>query len=334
MLSSLMESAYAAHHQFPAAAGASSGPTPCDRFVPEVVGCGGSTSGGQLPGFYGCRDNYPGYVHPYDIRTPGDFLFPGRERTDYFGDHHPHQSGDGRQNSGLLGSATEPASRIACPSSSSDITARSTGHLILPRFHYPHPRPTSRVCNPPNLCAASNALPSIHIRIFTSLKRADRRWSTWILSDSHRRPFRRPDLSTHSSSILHRLPLNRKYRACGGRMPIRWRAPEVRCHRARKYFPTWPTWWLIWRWTTWAVRSRTITLATGPGASGTRNRSKRSTSWSTIYESTPGKNHSPARFPDAGKCFARSENLKIHKRTHTGKDSKYIWCNKISEIVL
>jgi hypothetical protein len=37
-----------------------------------------------------------------------------------------------------------------------------------------------------------------------------------------------------------------------------------------------------------------------------------------------GEKPFPCPFPTCGKVFARSENLKIHKRTHTGRRGKYL----------
>ena len=37
-----------------------------------------------------------------------------------------------------------------------------------------------------------------------------------------------------------------------------------------------------------------------------------------------GEKPFPCPFPNCGKVFARSENLKIHKRTHTGKEEEFI----------
>jgi len=44
-----------------------------------------------------------------------------------------------------------------------------------------------------------------------------------------------------------------------------------------------------------------------------------------------GEKPFPCLFPGCGKVFARSENLKIHKRTHTGQYNYNIWdYNKIT----
>lgn len=46
-----------------------------------------------------------------------------------------------------------------------------------------------------------------------------------------------------------------------------------------------------------------------------------------------GEKPFPCPYPTCGKVFARSENLKIHKRTHTGKSSHY-FCSLLSFAVL
>lgn len=43
-----------------------------------------------------------------------------------------------------------------------------------------------------------------------------------------------------------------------------------------------------------------------------------------------GEKPFPCPFPGCGKVFARSENLKIHKRTHTGKSKSFKTCSKTS----
>ena len=44
-----------------------------------------------------------------------------------------------------------------------------------------------------------------------------------------------------------------------------------------------------------------------------------------------GEKPFPCPFPGCGKVFARSENLKIHKRTHTGKKNSLLYKYNIQE---
>jgi len=47
-----------------------------------------------------------------------------------------------------------------------------------------------------------------------------------------------------------------------------------------------------------------------------------------------GEKPFPCPFPGCGKVFARSENLKIHKRTHTGKFFPLLYCMNVCEIMV